>query len=72
MGMPGVPWQILEDQLTLSQPGPPEGRLCPPNITGTPGLSDLPTALKRTSQILIGIVAGRKFRSKFPNLSKSK
>ena len=41
VGMPGVP-KIFADQLTLSQPG---GKLCPPNNTGTPGFSDLPTAL---------------------------
>ena len=45
LGVPWVPWhpQILADQLTLSQPG--GGRLCPPNNTGIPGFSDLPTAL---------------------------
>ena len=31
--------QIMADQLTK------EGRLCPPNNTGTPGFPDLPTAL---------------------------
>ena len=36
--------QFLADQLTLSQPG--GNRLCPPNNTGTPGFSDLPTALQ--------------------------
>ena len=47
LGVPGVPRhpQILEDQLTLSQPGG-GGRLCPPNNAGTPGFSDLPTAVK--------------------------
>ena len=39
----GVHPQILADHLTLSQPG--WGSLCPPNNTGTPGFSDLPTAL---------------------------
>ena len=34
----------MADQLTLSQPGG-GGRLCPPNINGMPGFSDLPTAL---------------------------
>ena len=36
-GVPGAIWlpQILEDQLTLSQPGP-GGRLCPPNILAPP------------------------------------
>ena len=45
-GVPGVPWypQILADQLTLYPPGE-GGRLCSPNDTGTPGFSDLPTAL---------------------------
>ena len=33
------------DQLTLSQVSTKGGRLCPPNNTGTPGISDLPTAL---------------------------
>ena len=45
MGVPGVPWhtQILADQLTLFQPG---GRDYVHLITtGTPGFSDLPTAL---------------------------
>ena len=43
--MPGVPWhtQILADQLTLFQPGGTNyAHLI---TTGTPGLSDLPTAL---------------------------
>ena len=46
-GAGGVPWhpQILADKLTLSQPGG-FGRLCPPNNAGTPGFSDLPTAVK--------------------------
>ena len=35
---------ILADHLTLSQPGG-VGRLCLSNNTGTPGFSDLPTAL---------------------------
>ena len=45
LGVPGVPGhtQILADQLTLFQPG---GRDYAPLITaGTPGFSDLPTAL---------------------------
>ena len=45
LGVPGVPWhpQILADQLTLSQPG---GADYSHHITtGTPGFSDLPTAL---------------------------
>ena len=37
--------QILANQLTLSQPATRVGKLCPPNNTGTPGFSDLPTAL---------------------------
>ena len=44
--MPGVPWhtQILADQLTLFQPGGTDyAHLI---TTGTPGFSDLPTALK--------------------------
>ena len=43
--MPGVPWhtQILADQLTLFQPGGTDyAHLI---TTGTPGFSDLPTAL---------------------------
>ena len=36
--------KILADKLTLSQPGG-GGRLCPPNNTGIPGFSDLPTAM---------------------------
>ena len=45
LGVPGMPWhpQILADQLTLSQRG--GSRLCPPYNTGTPGFSDIPTAL---------------------------
>ena len=45
LGLLGVPWhpQILVDQLTLSQP---EGADYVHHITtGTPGFSDLPTAL---------------------------
>ena len=45
LGLPGVPWhtQILADQLTLLQPGGTNyARLI---TTGTPGFSDLPTAL---------------------------
>ena len=42
----GVPWhpQILVDQLTLSQPGGTD--YAQQITTGTPGLSDLPTALE--------------------------
>ena len=52
--MPGVPWhtQILADQLTLFQPGGTDyAHLI---TTGTPGFSDLPTALnyKWTSSLL--------------------
>ena len=45
LGVPGVPWhpQILADQLTLSQPGGTNyAHLI---TTGTPGFSDIPTAL---------------------------
>ena len=45
LGVPGVPWhtQILADQLTLFQPGGTNyAHLI---TTGTPGFSDLPTAL---------------------------
>ena len=47
LGVPGVPWhtQILADQLTLFQPGGTDyAHLI---TTGTPGFSDLPTALSR-------------------------
>ena len=45
MGVLGVPWhpQILADQLTLSQPGGTDYAHL--TTTGTPGFSDLPTAL---------------------------
>ena len=44
LGVPGVPWhtQILADQLTLFQPGQTPNYII---TTGTPGFSDLPTAL---------------------------
>ena len=45
LGVPGVPWhtQILADQVTLFQPGGTDyAHLI---TTGTPGFSDLPTAL---------------------------
>ena len=45
LGVPGVPWhtQILADRLTLFQPGGTDyAHLI---TTGTPGFSDLPTAL---------------------------
>ena len=45
LGVPGVPWhaQILADQLTLFQTGGTDyAHLI---TTGTPGFSDLPTAL---------------------------
>ena len=48
LGVPGVPWhtQILADQLTLFQPGGTDyAHLI---TTGTPGFSDLPTALEAT------------------------
>ena len=46
LGVPGVPWhtQILADQLTLFQPGRTDYAQI--ITTGTPGLSDNPTALK--------------------------
>ena len=45
LGVLGVPWhtQILADQLTLFQPG--ETNYAHLITTGTPGFSDLPTAL---------------------------
>ena len=45
LGVPGVPWhtQFMADQLTLFQPGGTDyAHLI---TTGTPGFSDLPTAL---------------------------
>ena len=45
LGVPGVPWhtQILADHLTLFQPrGADYAHLI---TSGTPGISDLPTAL---------------------------
>jgi hypothetical protein len=45
LDVPGVPWhtQILADQLTLFEPGGKDyAHLI---TTGTPGFSDLPTAL---------------------------
>jgi hypothetical protein len=47
LGVPSVPWhtQILADQLTLFQPGGTDYALL--ITTGTPGFSDLPTALQR-------------------------
>ena len=45
LGVPGMPWhtQILADQLTLFQPGGTDyAHLI---TTGSPGFSDLPTAL---------------------------
>ena len=50
-GVPGVPWnpQILADQLTLSKPG---GADYVHHInTGTPGFSDLPTALQAQNML---------------------
>ena len=45
LGVPGVPWhtQYLADQLTLFQPGGTDYTHL--ITTGTPGFSDLPTAL---------------------------
>ena len=45
LGVPGVPWhtQILADQLTLFQPGGTD--YVHLITTGTPGFSDLPTAM---------------------------
>ena len=52
LGVPGVPWhtQILADQLTLFQPG--GTNFAHLFTTGTPGFSDLPTAL---AQVIIRI-----------------
>ena len=49
----GVPWhtQILADQLTLFQPG--ETDYAHLITTGTPGFSDLPTALQSGPDISI-------------------
>ena len=50
LGVLGVPWhpQILADHLTLSQPV--EADYAPYITTGTPGFSDLPTALSWFTQ----------------------
>ena len=51
LGVPGVPWhtQILADQLTLFQPGGTDyAHLI---TTGTPGFSDLPTALQQIVKV---------------------
>ena len=53
MGVPGVPWhtQILAEQLTLFQPGGTNyAHLI---TTGTPGFSDLPTALGHTMKFML-------------------
>ena len=49
LGVPGVPWhnQILADQLTLFQPG--GTNYAHIITTGTPGFSDLLTALTKDS-----------------------
>ena len=67
LGAPGVPWhtQILADQLTLFQPGGTDyAHLI---TTGTPGFSDLPTALlsKQVNALESGInVPPEKFGKK--------
>ena len=56
LGVPAVPWhpQILADQLTLSQPG---GADYAHHITtGTPGFSDLPTALYDRKDMLLKVL----------------
>ena len=56
LGVPGVPWhtQILADQLTLFQPGGTDyAHLI---TTGTPGFSDLPTALQKYHLIWLPIL----------------
>ena len=53
LGVPGVPWhtQILADQLTLFQPGGTDyAHLI---TTGTPGFSDLPTALSMAVSYIV-------------------
>ena len=53
-GWEQFPPQILADQLTLSQPaGTDYAHLI---TTGTPGFSDLPTALIRISEEMDGIL----------------
>ena len=54
LGVPGVPWhtQILADQLTLFQPGGTDNALL--ITTGTPGFSDLPTALWPEKHLALG------------------
>ena len=53
LGVPGVPWhtQYLADQLTLFQPGGTDYTHL--ITTGTPGFSDLPTALYLVRSYLI-------------------
>ena len=50
--MPGVQWQILADQLTLSKPGGTD--YAHHTATGTPGFSDFPSALDpRSTQMYV-------------------
>jgi hypothetical protein len=58
LGVPGVPWhtQILADQLTLFQPGGQITAYAHLITTGTPGFSDLPTALVSTYSYLTNVL----------------
>ena len=62
LGILVVPWHphFLADQLTLSQPR--GGRLCTPSNTGTPGFSNLPTALFCTVLLGVSLVGGLGYR----------
>ena len=53
LGLPGEPWhtQIFADQLTLFQAGVTDYSYL--ITTGTPGFSDLPTALKMINKIVL-------------------
>ena len=66
LGVPGVPWhtQILADQLTLFQPD------CAHLITtGTPGFSDLPTALQYDESFYLQTLKQWKFPSTYKCLN---
>ena len=56
MAEPGAP-QILADQLTLFQPGGTDYAHL--NTIGTPGFSDLPTALPLPAELEVSIICSR-------------
>ena len=67
LGVPGVPWhpQILADQLILSQLGGTDyAHLI---TTGTPGFSDLPTALQSWNRTWSKLVVNLSFAVKIKN-----